>query len=106
MKEEDSDGDSESISDDKMSDIKDGLYVFYCATTAMSLKEMFPQCKQFADLFFTTSGLVSYPHYIKLGFRVMCEMEKGKVKDWKKVKRNVRECAVMEGVATTSNKPM
>eukprot|EP00957_Ditylum_brightwellii_P182062 13870878-Ditylum_brightwellii.AAC.1 len=56
-KEEDSDGNNESISDDKMSDIKDGLYVFYRATTAMSLKEIFPQCKQFADLFFTTSGM-------------------------------------------------
>eukprot|EP00957_Ditylum_brightwellii_P014381 1082039-Ditylum_brightwellii.AAC.1 len=33
-------------------------------------------------------------------------MEKGKVKDWMEVKRNVRECAVMEGVATKSNKPM
>eukprot|EP00957_Ditylum_brightwellii_P030946 2344744-Ditylum_brightwellii.AAC.1 len=42
MKEENSDGDNESSSDNKMSNIKNGLYVFYCATTAMSLKDMFP----------------------------------------------------------------
>eukprot|EP00957_Ditylum_brightwellii_P096340 7337912-Ditylum_brightwellii.AAC.1 len=33
-------------------------------------------------------------------------MEKGKVKDWKKAKRNVRGCAEVESVATKSNKPM
>eukprot|EP00957_Ditylum_brightwellii_P063185 4796238-Ditylum_brightwellii.AAC.1 len=32
-KEEDSDGDDESISDNKITSIKDGLYVFYRATT-------------------------------------------------------------------------
>eukprot|EP00957_Ditylum_brightwellii_P122914 9371311-Ditylum_brightwellii.AAC.1 len=108
MKEENSDGNNESISNDKMSNIKEGLYVFYHATMAMSLNEMFPQCKQFADLFFTTSvmDIGTYPHYVKLGFSIMCEMEKGKVKDWKKVKRSIRECAKMEGVTTKSNKPM
>eukprot|EP00957_Ditylum_brightwellii_P161844 12322836-Ditylum_brightwellii.AAC.1 len=50
--------------------------------------------------------MVSYPHYVKLGFKVLCKVEKGKVKDWMDVKRNVRKCAVMEGVATKSNKPM
>eukprot|EP00957_Ditylum_brightwellii_P108121 8248041-Ditylum_brightwellii.AAC.1 len=100
MKEEDSGGDDESISDDKITDIKDGLYVFYHATTAMSLKEMFPQCKQFANLIilcwdvwecvniYLVANLVSYPHYVRLGLRVMWEVEKRKVKDWKKVKRN------------------
>eukprot|EP00957_Ditylum_brightwellii_P057288 4341686-Ditylum_brightwellii.AAC.1 len=34
IKEEDSDADDESISDGKSTAIKDGLYVFYCATTA------------------------------------------------------------------------
>eukprot|EP00957_Ditylum_brightwellii_P177209 13499632-Ditylum_brightwellii.AAC.1 len=57
MKEEDSGGNDESFSDDEGAAIKDGLYVFYRATTAMYLKEMFPQCKKFADLIFTTSGL-------------------------------------------------
>eukprot|EP00957_Ditylum_brightwellii_P160855 12247719-Ditylum_brightwellii.AAC.1 len=56
-KEEDSGDDDESISDDKITAIKDGLYVFYRATMAMSLKEIFLQRKQFADLIFTTSGL-------------------------------------------------
>eukprot|EP00957_Ditylum_brightwellii_P109136 8325533-Ditylum_brightwellii.AAC.1 len=50
VNEEDSDGNDESISDNKITDIKDGLYVFYRTTTAMSLKEMFPQFKQFTDL--------------------------------------------------------
>eukprot|EP00957_Ditylum_brightwellii_P009393 710087-Ditylum_brightwellii.AAC.1 len=36
----------------------------------------------------------------------MCVVEKGKVKDWMDAKRSIRECAVMEGVATKSNKPM
>jgi hypothetical protein len=57
MKEEDSDANDESISDGKSTAIKDGLYVFYCATTNRSLKEMFPQCRQFVDLIFATSGL-------------------------------------------------
>eukprot|EP00957_Ditylum_brightwellii_P074855 5688652-Ditylum_brightwellii.AAC.1 len=50
--------------------------------------------------------MVSYHHYIKLGFKVICVVEKGKVKDWMVVKRNVRKCAKMEGVATKCNKPM
>ena len=33
-------------------------------------------------------------------------VEKGKVQDWKKVKRNVRECAEMEGVTTKKNKSL
>jgi hypothetical protein len=36
----------------------------------------------------------------------MVAVEKGKVKDWRDVKKNVRECAEMEGVATNRNKPM
>eukprot|EP00957_Ditylum_brightwellii_P012279 927890-Ditylum_brightwellii.AAC.1 len=44
-KEEDSDADDDSMSDDENTDIKDGLYVFYCATTDRSLKEMFLQCR-------------------------------------------------------------
>ena len=96
---------------------------------------MFPQCKLFADFSGTTSGLgigtfllcfvqrlywhlwdcvniylvtnpVSHPHYVKLGFKVMVAVENGKVKDWRDVKKNVRECAEMEGVATNRNKPM
>jgi hypothetical protein len=135
MKEEDSDANDESISDNKSTAIKDGLYAFYCATMDRALKEMFPQCRQFADLIFAISGLgigtfllcflqrlcwhvwdcvniylvanpVSYPHYLRLGFRLMCMVEKGQVQDWKKVKRNVRECAEMEGVATKINKPL
>eukprot|EP00957_Ditylum_brightwellii_P164057 12491689-Ditylum_brightwellii.AAC.1 len=45
MNEEDSDDNNESSSDEKASNIKDGIYVFYHATAALSLKEMFPQCK-------------------------------------------------------------
>eukprot|EP00957_Ditylum_brightwellii_P076810 5838874-Ditylum_brightwellii.AAC.1 len=30
------------------------------------------------------------------GFKLMYQVENGKVKDWNKVKRNVRECAEME----------
>eukprot|EP00957_Ditylum_brightwellii_P169952 12936220-Ditylum_brightwellii.AAC.1 len=78
------------MSDDKNTDIKDGLYVFYHETTTRSLKEMFPQCRQFVDLLFATSslGIVSFPHYIRLGSKLMCMVEKGQAQDWKKVKRN------------------
>eukprot|EP00957_Ditylum_brightwellii_P145197 11059075-Ditylum_brightwellii.AAC.1 len=34
----------------------------------------------------------------------MCQVEKGKVVDWSKVKRNIRECAEMEGSITKSKK--
>eukprot|EP00957_Ditylum_brightwellii_P158684 12077680-Ditylum_brightwellii.AAC.1 len=33
-------------------------------------------------------------------------VEKGQVQDWKKLNKNVRECAEMEGVATKKNKPL
>jgi hypothetical protein len=56
-KEENLDGDDESSSDETMSNTKDGMYVFYRATTDLSLKEMFPQCKLFAEFSGTTSGL-------------------------------------------------
>eukprot|EP00957_Ditylum_brightwellii_P089711 6832473-Ditylum_brightwellii.AAC.1 len=36
----------------------------------------------------------------------MCQVENGKVGDWSKVTRNVRECAKMEGVVTKNNKPL
>eukprot|EP00957_Ditylum_brightwellii_P174412 13279941-Ditylum_brightwellii.AAC.1 len=49
---------------------------------------------------------VSFPYYIRLGFNLMCMVENGKVQDWNNVKRNVRECAEMEGAATKRNKPL
>eukprot|EP00957_Ditylum_brightwellii_P149204 11362791-Ditylum_brightwellii.AAC.1 len=53
----DSDDNEDSISDDDDTDIKDGVFVFYRAMIDRSLKEIFPQCKQFDDLYFSTSGL-------------------------------------------------
>eukprot|EP00957_Ditylum_brightwellii_P070187 5332002-Ditylum_brightwellii.AAC.1 len=80
------------MSDDEDTDIKDGVFAFYCATTDRSLKEMFPQCRQFDNLYFATSclGIV----------------ENGQVQDWNNVRRNARECAMMEGAATKRNKPL
>eukprot|EP00957_Ditylum_brightwellii_P069097 5244731-Ditylum_brightwellii.AAC.1 len=80
----------------------------------MSVKEMFPQCKQFDDLIcyktwdcldiYLVANMVSYPYYIRLCFKLMCLVENGKVKDWNKVKANTRECAEKEGAITKSNK--
>eukprot|EP00957_Ditylum_brightwellii_P006473 490852-Ditylum_brightwellii.AAC.1 len=80
--EEDSDDDEGSVVDDDDSDIKDGVFIFYCATTE------------------------TYPYYTRLGSKLTCLVEKGQVKDWNKVKKNIRECAEMEGAVTKSNKPL
>eukprot|EP00957_Ditylum_brightwellii_P100034 7623881-Ditylum_brightwellii.AAC.1 len=55
---------------------------------------------------YLVANMVNYPYYIRLGFKLMCLMENGKVKDWNKVKRNMREHAEMEGAITKSNKPL
>eukprot|EP00957_Ditylum_brightwellii_P018465 1389155-Ditylum_brightwellii.AAC.1 len=95
--EKDSNDDEDSIADDENSSIKDGVFVFYHVTIDRSMKEMFLQCRQFN---------VSYPYYIRLGLKLICIVEKGQVKDWNKVKRNVKECAEMEGAKTKGNKPL
>eukprot|EP00957_Ditylum_brightwellii_P145855 11106224-Ditylum_brightwellii.AAC.1 len=81
----DSDDDKDSISDDEDTDIKDGVFVFYRATTDRSLKEMFPKCRQFDDLYFRlcfqiwdclniylVANPVNHHYYIRLVFKLMC----------------------------------
>eukprot|EP00957_Ditylum_brightwellii_P053179 4032096-Ditylum_brightwellii.AAC.1 len=80
--------------DDEDSDIKDGLFIFYRATTDLSLKEIFPQCKH--RLCYMTWDC----HIIYL------VANKWKTVDWSKVKRNVRECAELEGAITKNNKSL
>eukprot|EP00957_Ditylum_brightwellii_P101761 7755717-Ditylum_brightwellii.AAC.1 len=55
---------------------------------------------------YLVANTVSFPFYIKQGFKFMCQVEKGKAFSWSKVKRNVRECAKVEGATTKSNKPL
>eukprot|EP00957_Ditylum_brightwellii_P111233 8481815-Ditylum_brightwellii.AAC.1 len=92
--EEDSDANEDSIADDEDSDIKDGVFVFHHATTERS--RLYYKTWDCVNIYLVANP-VSYPYCIRLGFKLMCLVEKGQVTDWNKVKRNVRECAEMEG---------